>query len=237
LGQLDINNNGEVLEASIVSYLVGRIQDLPGGLVYGLVALLVFSEAGLFVGFILPGETAVLVAGVVASRGHVNVVTLCVIVVASAIAGDSLGYEVGSRYGEKLLTWRLLRGRRPAIERALEGLRRRGPIYVFVGRFTAFLRAIMPGLAGMSPMSYRRFFVANASGALIWGTGYTLLGYFAGKSLNSIERYSGWAGIIVLVLLVAVIVGLHFVKKRGERILEAKLQDDKASGDSPKSSE
>ena len=68
-----------------------------------LVALLVFSEAGLFVGFVLPGETAVLVAGVVASKGHVNVVTLCAVVVASAIAGDSLGYEVGRRYGERLL--------------------------------------------------------------------------------------------------------------------------------------
>jgi len=136
-----------VFSASVVSYLVGRIQDLPGGLVYGLVALLVFSEAGLFIGFVLPGETAVLVAGVVASKGHVNVVTLCVVVVLAAIAGDSLGYEVGRRYGERLLTLPIIRGRKAGVERALEGLRRRGPIYVFVGRFTAFLRAIMPALA------------------------------------------------------------------------------------------
>jgi membrane-associated protein len=220
-----------VLDASIVSYLVGRIQDLPGGLVYGLVALLVFSEAALFVGFILPGETAVLVAGVVASRGHVNVVTLCVVVVVAAIVGDSIGYEVGARYGERLLTWPIIRGRRAAIERALEGLRRRGPIYVFVGRFTAFLRAIMPGLAGMSPMSYRRFFMANASGALVWGVGYTLLGYYAGKSLDSIERYSGWAGAAILVVIIAVIVGLHFAKKRGEALLEAKLQEQEGESD------
>jgi membrane protein DedA with SNARE-associated domain len=214
-----------VFSASIVSYLVGRIQDLPGGLVYGLVALLVFSEAGLFIGFVLPGETAVLVAGVVASRGHVNVVTLCVVVVLAAIAGDSLGYEVGRRYGERLLTLPIIRGRKAGVERALEGLRRRGPIYVFVGRFTAFLRAIMPALAGMSPMSYRRFFVANASGAVIWGVSYTLLGYYAGKSLDSIEKYSGWAGAAILVLVVGVIVGLHFAKKRGEKLLEAKLQE------------
>jgi membrane-associated protein len=226
-----------VLDASIVSYLVGRIQDLPGGLVYGLVALLVFSEAALFVGFILPGETAVLVAGVVASRGHVNVVTLCVIVVFSAIVGDSVGYEVGRRYGERLLTLPIIRGRRAGIESALEGLRRRGPIYVFVARFTAFLRAIMPGLAGMSPMSYRRFFVANASGALVWGVSYTLLGYFAGRSLNSIERYSGWAGAVILVLIIAIVVGLYFAKKRGEALLEARLREQNNDDDSAQGSE
>jgi membrane-associated protein len=214
-----------VSSASIVSYLVGRIQDLPGGLVYGLVALLVFSEAGLFFGFILPGETAVLVGGVVASKGHVNIVTLCAVVVVAAVAGDSLGYEVGKHYGERLLTLPIVRRRKAGVERALQGLRRRGPIYVFVGRFTAFLRAIMPALAGMSAMSYRRFFVANASGALVWGVSYALLGYFAGNALTSIERYSGWAGGAILVLVVGVIVGLHFVKKRGERLLEARLQE------------
>lgn len=226
-----------MLSASIVSFLVGKIQDFPTGLVYGLVALLVFAEAGLFLGFVLPGETAVIVAGVVASRGHVNVVTLCVVVVAAAIAGDSLGYEVGQRYGERLFNLPILRSRRPALERALEGLRRRGPIYVFVGRFTAFLRAIVPGLAGMSPLSYRRFFIANAAGGLIWGVTYTLLGYFAGTALDSIERYSGWAGLGILVIVIAFVVGAHFAKKRGEALLEASLQREKLNGDSAQGGE
>jgi membrane-associated protein len=221
-----------VISASIVSYLVGRIQDLPGALVYGLVVLLVFSEAALFVGFILPGEIAVIVAGVVASRGHVNVVTLCVLVVVAAIAGDSVGYEVGRRYGERLLTLPIIRKSRAAIESSLEGLRRRGSIYVFVARFTALLRAVMPGLAGMSPMPYRRFLVANALGALVWGVSYTLLGYFAGRSLDSIERYSGWAGVAVLILVIAFVVGFHFAKKRGEKILEARLQAESPNDDS-----
>jgi membrane protein DedA with SNARE-associated domain len=173
----------------------------------------------------------------VASRGHINVVSLCVIVVVAAIVGDSVGYEVGRRYGERLLTWPIIRGRRAEIESALEGLRRRGPIYVFVGRFTAFLRAIMPGLAGMSPMSYRRFFIANASGALVWGVSYTLLGYFAGRSLDSIERYSGWAGGAILVLIIAIVIGLHFAKKRGEALLEARLREQDHKGDSAKGAE
>jgi membrane protein DedA with SNARE-associated domain len=224
-----------VSSATIVSFLLQRIQDLPGILVYGLVALLVFGEAALFIGFILPGETAVIIAGVVASKGHVNVVSLCVLVVVSAIVGDSVGYAIGRRYGTRLIALPVVRSRRANIERALEGLRRRGPIYVFVGRFTAFLRAVMPGLAGMSRLSYRRFLIANASGAVIWGVAYTLLGYFAGTALNSIERVSGWVGLGVLVIVIAVIVALYLLKRRGDaRIQSALDRRDGDDGDSAK---
>jgi membrane-associated protein len=205
-----------VFAASIVSYLLNEIHQLPGGLVYGLVALLVFSEAALFVGFIFPGETAVLVAGVVASQDHVNVGVVVVIVVGAAIAGDSVGYAIGHRYGERLMQLSILRRRRPALDRALEGLRRRGPIYIFIGRFTAFLRAVMPALAGMSRMNYRRFLIANAAGALLWGVTFTLLGYFAGTELTRIENDATWVGLAVLIAMVLFLVVFHFVKKSRE---------------------
>jgi membrane protein DedA with SNARE-associated domain len=223
-----------VSSATIVSFLLEKIQDLPGILVYCLVAFLVFGEAALFIGFVLPGETAVIVAGVVASKGHVNVVTLCALVVVAAIVGDSVGYEVGRKYGAHLITLPIVRTRRHSIERALEGLRRRGVIYVFVGRFTAFLRAVMPGLAGMSRLPYRRFLVANASGALLWGVGYTLLGYFAGTALNSIERVSGLVGIGILVIVIGVIVGIYFAKRRAEARIQSALDRPDDGGDSTK---
>lgn len=205
-----------MLAASIVSYLLSEIHRLPGGLVYALVALLVFGEAALFIGFILPGETAVLVAGVVASQGRVNVGIVAVVVVAAAITGDSVGYAIGHRYGESLMKLPVLRRRRVALERALEGLRRRGPIYVFIGRFTAFLRAVMPGLAGMSRMNYRRFLIANALGGLLWGVSFTLLGYFAGTALTRIEKYASWVGLAVLIAMILFFIVFHFVKKRRE---------------------
>jgi membrane-associated protein len=205
-----------VQSAAILSFLLERIQSLPGSLVYTLVGLLVFGEAALFIGFVLPGETAVIVAGVVASRGHVNVVILALLVIVAAIAGDSVGYAVGARYGERLLGWKRLQSRRASFDRALDGLTRRGPTYVFIGRFTAFLRAVMPGLAGMSRMHYWKFFIANAAGAILWGTLYTLLGYFAGHALDSIEKYSGWAATGLLVAVVAVVVALHLRRRRRE---------------------
>jgi membrane protein DedA with SNARE-associated domain len=222
-----------VSSATIVSFLLEKIQNLPGILVYCLVAFLVFGEAALFIGFVLPGETAVIIAGVVASKGHVNVVTLCVLVVVAAIVGDSVGYEVGRKYGDHLITLPIVRSRHEGIDRALEGLRRRGVIYVFVGRFTAFLRAVMPGLAGMSRLHYRRFLLANASGALLWGVGYTLLGYFAGTALNSIERVSGYVGVGILVLVIGVIVALYFAKRRAESRIQSAL-DRPDNGDSTK---
>jgi membrane protein DedA with SNARE-associated domain len=205
-----------VIAASVVSYLLHEIHQLPGTLVYVLVVALVFGETALFIGFILPGETAVLVAGVVASQDHVNVGVVAVLVVAAAIAGECVGYAIGHRYGESLMKLRVLRRRRPALERALEGLRRRGPIYVFIGRFTAFLRAVIPALAGMSRMNYRRFLIANAAGAVLWGVAYTLLGYFAGTALARIENYASWLGLSVLIAMILFFIIFHFVKKSRE---------------------
>jgi membrane-associated protein len=205
-----------VLIASIVSLVLHQIQHLPGGLVYGLVALLVFGEAALFIGFVLPGETSVIVAGVVASQGHVNIAWLCVLVVIAAVIGDSVGYAIGHRYGERLLTLPVIRHRRESVERALDGLRRRGPAYVFVGRFTAFLRAVMPGLAGMSKMHYRKFLWANALGGLVWGVSFTLLGYFAGHALARIEKYASWLGVTLLVLVIGLFIVVHVRRKRRE---------------------
>ncbi|HEY5092070.1 MAG TPA: DedA family protein [Acidimicrobiales bacterium] len=223
--------------ATIVSYLLHEIHKLPTGLTYALVTVLVFGEAAIFLGFVLPGETAVLVAGVAASQGHVNIVVVCVLVVAAAIAGDSVGFAVGHRYGEGLMRLKILRRRRAALERALEGLRRRGPIYVFIGRFTAFMRAVMPGLAGMSRMNYRRFLIANAAGGLLWGVAFSLLGYFAGTALARIEKYASWMGLAVLILLVLFFIIYHFVKKSRESDDDSKWLAEHGGDDSVQSLE
>ena len=207
-------HDGGVINATITTYILGLLHRLPSGLVLALVVLLVFGEAALFIGFVLPGETSVIVAGVVASQGRINIDLLCLLVVVAAIVGDSVGYAVGRRYGEHLMKLPIIRGRKVALDRALDGLRSRGPVYVFVGRFTAFLRAVMPGLAGMSKMHYRRFLVANALGGAIWGIGFTLLGYFAGKSIVKIEHYASYGGIALLVIVVALVTFLHLRRKK-----------------------
>lgn len=204
---------------SIVSWLTG----LPAELVYLVVGALVFGEAAVFLGFILPGETAVIVGGFIASQGKVDVVALCAIVVVAAIVGDTVGYVVGARYGTRLLERPILRHRRAGIDAALRGIERRGATYVFLGRFTAFFRAVVPGLAGMSKMPYPRFLGANATGGLLWGIGFTLLGYFAGHAYKRIETYSNYAGYALIGVVAVLIVVSVRRRRRRERTEEARF--------------
>jgi membrane protein DedA with SNARE-associated domain len=109
-----------------------------------------------------------------------------------------------------------LRKRQRGVDTALEQLRRRGATAVFLGRFTAFLRAVIPGLAGLSRMPYRIFLPANAAGGVCWGVLYVLLGYFVGQR---VERATGIASDILLGLILVVIVVLvirHLRKSRRE---------------------
>lgn len=209
------------MSASVTSWVINHVLVLHGPVAYLIVALLCFGEAAVMLGFVLPGETAVIVGGVLASRNHVALPIMVVVVVASAIIGDSVGYEVGKHLGPKILTLKPLRQRAASIDRGREFLRHRGMVGVFIGRFTALFRAMVPGLAGMSNMPYPKFLVANAAGGIIWGTLYTLLGYFVGQS---IEHLTGTASLILVGVVVVGLVGLHIRRKVRERREEAAFQ-------------
>lgn len=209
-----------MMTASILTTLVDKIGHLPPTLIYATVGLLAFAEAAIFIGFIFPGETAVIIGGVAASQGHVNIVALCILVPVAAILGDSVGYVIGERHGHHLLRLPIIRHRRGAIDSALEQLKKRGPMYVFLGRFTAFLRAVMPGLAGMSRMDYKKFLLANAAGGIVWGVGFTLIGYLSGHAIHKVEKYVGRFGIGLLILLVAFMVWHHIHAKRKQQAFE-----------------
>jgi membrane-associated protein len=216
-----------------MSFIVDGLTGLPAGIVYLVVGLLVFGEVAVFLGFVLPGEAAVIVGGFIAYQGKVNVVALCAVVVVTATAGFAVGYLVGARYGERLLELELLRRRRAGIRMALAGLERRGATYVFLGRFMAFFRAVVPGLAGMSKVPYRRFFIANAASAVCWGVGYTLLGYFAGHAYKKVESYSTYAAIGIAVLAVGLVIIFAVRRRHRERAEEQRFVATEESGDAP----
>lgn len=208
--------------ASAVSGIVHWLQGVQGPAAYAVIAALVFGEAAVFLGFVLPGETAVVIGGVLAATGRLQLTVLLVLVVLAAILGDTVGYEVGRHLGPRALASRPLRRHRGRVESAQRFLRRRGGMAVFIGRWTAFLRAVMPGLAGISRMPYPRFLFFNASGGLLWGVAVTLLGYFAGNSYSAVENTLGRASAVVLaVLVVAVLVVWHRQRRRKAREAEA----------------
>ncbi|HEY0359944.1 MAG TPA: DedA family protein, partial [Mycobacteriales bacterium] len=127
---------------------VASILGLNGAVVFLLVGMLVFAEDALFVGFVVPGETAAVVGGVEASRGQVSLVLMIVVVVAAAVAGDTVGYLVGRRVGPRVLRTRVVTAHRRRLDAAQDFLARRGGPAVFLGRFVAFLRTAVPTLAG-----------------------------------------------------------------------------------------
>jgi membrane-associated protein len=187
----------------------------PPLLVYVLVGLLVFGEAAVFAGFVLPGETAVVLGGVIASRQGIDLRVLMVLVVLCAIVGDSVGYEVGRAWGTRVLRLRPLRRHEERLDRARAFLRERGAFAVFLGRWTAFLRAVMPGLAGVSRMPYRRFLFWNAVGGLAWGATFCLVGYLAGNSYEAVERRIGiWGAAATVALVVGLVVVLRVRHRR-----------------------
>jgi membrane-associated protein len=197
--------------------VIDAIQSLPPALAYLIIAALVFGEAAVFVGFVLPGETAVLLGGFLASRHDLNIVALCAIVVVSAIVGDTVGYEVGRILGPRVLSLGIVASHSARLERAQNQLRERGGPAVFIGRFTAFLRAVMPGLAGLSRMPYPRFLLWNALGGLTWGVAFSLAGYFAGASYEKVASVVGrGTAVVVGVLLVGALIWWHIRRRRRE---------------------
>lgn len=199
----------------MVQGIIDAIQSLPPGLAYLIIAALVFGEAAIFLGFVLPGETAVLFGGFLASTHDLNIVALCAIVVVSAVVGDSVGYEVGRLFGPRVLQLRLVASHSARLDRAQVQLRERGGPAIFIGRFTAFFRAVMPGLAGLSGMPYPRFLVWNALGGFAWGIGFCLVGYFAGASYEKVATTIGrGTAVVVGVIVLGALIWWHFRRRR-----------------------
>ncbi len=206
-----------------MSGLVEGLLGLASPWGYLVVALLAGLEAAAFVGLVIPGETAMLLGGVLAFTGRASVVVMMVCAAVGAVVGDALGYELGRRFGGPLRRSRF--GRRVGEQRweqAEEYVRRRGGQAVFLGRFVGVLRAMVPFVAGASRMPYRTFLPYNALGAVIWAPGFVYLGFLAGHSYQRVERAAGRAGGLLaagLVLLAAVTLTARWVIRHPDRAL------------------
>jgi len=179
---------------------------------------LAFAEAALLVGMVLPGETALLVAGYFCHEHVLVLPVMIVVAVGCAILGDTVGFELGRRYGPPLRRSRA--GLRVGEDRwnQVDGfLHRHGGKAVLAARLTAVLRALVPSMAGMSGMRYRTFFAWNAVGGVIWGTSCVLLGYAFASALDRLEEYLTWAPLGLLAGLGVFVIALQAVRRRRTR--------------------
>ncbi len=214
--------------ATVASWL----EHFHGPTIYVVCGLLVFGEAALLLGFVIPGETAALVGGALASFGGINLEFMLVVIIGCAIVGDSTGYEVGKILGPWLLERRLLRNN-IGVHKARTLLARFGGPAVFLGRWVALARALVPGLSGMSGMRYRTFLLFNALGGLAWGTTFVMVGYVAGRSYATIATRIGIYALIIVGAVVIAVAARIYYRRRRENQLRLELAASGDTGDLP----
>jgi undecaprenyl-diphosphatase len=180
-----------------------------GGWTYLVVGAMAFLETGAFVGLIAPGETTVIVGGVVAGQGEISLWVLITVVWACAVAGDLASYTAGQKLGR---AWLLRHGERlkitePRLRQVEDFFERRGGVTILIGRFIGFVRALAPFIAGTSRMPLRRFLPYDVLGAGAWAATFSTLGYVFWHSFDQLTTYVS-RGLFAFGTVVAVVVAL-----------------------------
>jgi membrane protein DedA with SNARE-associated domain len=219
-------------DAQMFERLVETIGNAVGGWLYVIAGGLCFAEAAILVGMVLPGETALLVAGVFCAHHKLNLWVMIVVAFVSAVAGDSVGFEFGKKFGPALRRSRLGRWVGEHRWAMVDGfLHRHGGKAVLLGRLTALFRALVPSMAGMSGMRYRTFLTWNVIGGAIWAPGCVLLGYGFSKSLDVVGKALTWAPLAIVGVVALVYVGLHVRRSRIERAEAAAFAESDSAQD------
>jgi len=189
-----------------------------GGLL--VLGAIVFAESGLLVGFFLPGDSLLFIAGFLASDAGGSVLPplpwVILVSASMAIVGDQVGYLFGRKVGPALFARPKSRLFDPAhVDRAHHFLERHGSKTIVLARFVPVVRTFAPVVAGVGAMNYRTFVRFNVVGGLLWGAGLPLLGYFLGQI--DFVKHNIEAAIIVIVIVSVLPMVLEFVKHRRGR--------------------
>ncbi len=188
---------------------------------YAVLVAIVFTETGLLVGFFLPGDSLLITAGLVAGTGGLNIWWINALLMAAAIAGDSVGYAIGFKAGPHIFSREdsLLFHRRHLI-RTREFYERYGGKTIVLARFIPIVRTFAPVVAGVGQMAYRRFLFFNVFGGIGWVASLTWAGYLLGQTVPNIDRHIHLVVAVVIVLSVLPIVGEILKARRKKRIKE-----------------
>ncbi|SBT64691.1 membrane protein DedA, SNARE-associated domain [Micromonospora sediminicola] len=194
--------------------LVDRLDALPPGLLLLVAAAVLAGEVGLLAGVVLPAATTMLRVGLLARAGRVDLGVALAVTTAAAFAGDQLGYLEGRLLGPRLRRGPL--GRRVGEERwrrAEALVAAKGGSAVLLGRWTAFVRTLVPRVAGAAGLPYRRFVLADGLAVVVWVPGTVLVGWTAGGLPAGVPAAAG----VAVVAAVALALGLRHLRVRRRR--------------------
>jgi membrane protein DedA with SNARE-associated domain len=187
-----------------VGVTLAAIVEVAGNVGYPVLLLLVMAEAG---GLPVPGETALIACGVLASQGRLDIAVVIALAATGAIVGDNIGYAIGRHGGRRLLErpGRFERQRRRVLEQGEPFFERHGPKAVFMGRWILGLRVWASWLAGITHMRWPSFLFWNAAGGITWAVTVGLAAYLIGDSAAAIIRDVGAGALVVFVASVTVV--------------------------------
>lgn len=192
---------------------------------FGLIGIgaIIIAETGLLLGFFLPGDTLLFVAGFFASQGQLHIGWLLAVIIICAIIGDNIGYTIGHRAGRKIFKKEDgIFFRKDHLQRAEKFYEEHGGKTIIMARFVPVVRTFAPLVAGVGKMPHRRFTAFNIIGAMIWGFGITLLGYFAGGLIDPALIELLIVPIFIAATLVTFGPGLYHLAK--EKNIRAKIK-------------
>lgn len=189
---------------------------LSGWYAYAALAAIVFAETGLLVGFFLPGDSLLFVAGMVAGTGRLEILPLIALLTVAAIVGDAVGYLLGRRAGPAIFNQPSSRWfKREHLLRTKEFYEKHGGQTIVIARFVPIIRTFAPFVAGVAEMSYSKFASYNIFGGIGWVVGVTLLGYFLG-GLPFVQKY--FDKVLIGIVLVSVLpIGIEYLRSRSPR--------------------
>jgi membrane-associated protein len=183
-------------------------------------AMIVFSETGLLVGFFLPGDSLLVTAGLFAAAGYFDIKVLIILLIVAAVLGNSSGYFIGWKSGQALYSREESRFfKREHLLKTKQFYEQYGPITIVMAQFMPFARTFAPVVAGIAEMKYVRFASFNVIGAISWITSMLLIGYYLGSTIPNIDKNINYVILVVifLSLLPAIIKYIHVKLRRVKR--------------------
>lgn len=186
--------------------------------------LITFLETSAFFGFIVPGESIVVIAGLLASRTVLELNDVIWVSSLGAIMGDTVGYFIGRRFGEAffLRYGKYFFFKKEYLDEAKGFFEKHDGKTIFFGRFMAWLRAFAPVVAGILKMRYLKFLFFNVSGGIVWAIVFSLIGYFVGNSWDIIKVYFGRLGVFAFIFGI-IIIYLSFLLSKKKRLIKKKI--------------
>jgi membrane-associated protein len=208
-----------VLGLSLVERIVREIEPAFLAAGYFIIAGGVLLERSIFLGLIVPGDLILALGGVYASQRKMDLTGVIVVGTLAAIAGESIGFWLGRRFGVRLLRRLPFFGRRLSrvVEESEDYFRRHGGKTVAIGRYATAAGAFIPFTAGAGKMSYARFLAFDVPAIMVWAAGITIFGYYFGRNLSFIDKVLSRFGYGVLALAILIVAGRFLWKRHQER--------------------